>query len=529
MFFPAIQSYVETHFRYKFGISLLSRKEPEIFFDAPFRIEPGLPLVAMLFIKDADQYPIELQKITAAIGFNNHRIFLKEIEPDITQVNRRYYSQLFRFPLPDDYHGEARLNFKLECKIRGRDTIILNDNLPFGSHSDYPILVSKTSLPTLPGYIQGETHCHSNFTDDEVEFGMPPEVIPEMAKALGLSFAMLTDHSYDLDPRNPFSQSPNAFKTLRSTVLAQTAKDFVLIPGEEVSAKNHKNKSVHLCVINHPDFIEGYGDCGRNPTQSVCKHSIEDIQKQTEKDENTLVFAAHPGYQPSRIESFLLNRGKWHPDDYSTGPEVLQIWNGCRDKTFEKGLSDWTTLLLGGHKRFVIAGNDAHGDFNRTRKIGIPFLSIHENAEHSFGRVRTAIPVETLSSHAILQAIRQGRAIMTSGPLLRQTIHQNGTEYQTGDRLSANEVTVTLEGVTTEEFGSFKSVRLIHGTIGDKETIIPINGSHKEEQKTWTHSLAITQNGYLRAELTTQKNQQLFFAYTNPIWINPSPVTNENP
>ena len=57
----------------------------------------------------------------------------------------------------------------------------------------------------------------------------------------------------------------------------------------------------------------------------------------------------------------------------------LQILNGDLDESFYIGIKQWINYLLNGYKKFIFAGNDAHGNFNKYRQINIPMFSIKES------------------------------------------------------------------------------------------------------------------------------------------------------
>ncbi len=513
-------TYVETHYRFKAGFTFLSRKAPEILFDAPFRIDPGQPITAILIIKDADKFPIELINITAAITLSpKHRIFIKEIKPDEQFISTNLFYQTMAFPLPDDFSGMVRLTFKLDLKINNKKTFVLNDNIPFASHSDYAVYASSDPLPALPGYIYGETHFHSHLTNDQVEYGIPLKAVPALAQSMGLKFAFATDHSYDLDTRNPFNKSKETFAELNETA-ALSNHDFILVPGEEVSVKNRRGKTVHICVINNPHFIEGYGDCGRSMFQTTCSHSIENIVKETGSPE-TLVFAAHPGYKEGLFERLLLNRGRWDINDYDDGLHITQFWNGNMDKSFFRGKRDWVSLLLAGKRIFAIGGNDAHGDFNRTRKIGIPFITIKEDKTQRFGTVRTAVKTDSLTSTGIIAAIKAGRVIMTNGPFACLKVLYNDTIYETGDTLQVGQFKVLISALSTLEFGQLSFITLIKGTINNKENKIFTTRATDKEKYCYSADLpiAIDKPSYLRLEVTSKAGNNIFYAFSNPIFF----------
>jgi hypothetical protein len=326
--------YVEIHHRLLKLPSMLFRKSPEIIFDAPWRSECGKNLPAFHLIKDANLFPITLLKITAAIGLLDvHRIFFLEFEPEQKEISTLFYHQVFNIPLPDNYGGRVTLNFKLDYIQAGKEKFVLNDNIPTLPHSPCMVNIAKSPLPLPLGWIAGDAHFHSNFTCDEVEYGAPISVISSMAKSIGLSFAFLLDHSYDLDTRSPYFREEASFGTQKGDVLKNSDDTFIVFHGEEVSAINKKGKSVHAGLVNSIDFEKGYRDSGRTISRSGDATIYELNKKQLPKD--ALLFAAHPGHRPSFLESTLLNRGCWANDDIADN-SVMHFLYGAFNKEFFK-------------------------------------------------------------------------------------------------------------------------------------------------------------------------------------------------
>jgi hypothetical protein len=504
-------AYIETHHRLFRLPSLLYRRAPEILFDAPWRLDPGRNLPAFLFIKDSDLFPIELKKITTAIGLLDiHRIFFLEFQPDIKYVNSRFYYQTFEIPLPEGYSGKVALNFKLDYISGNKDRFVLNDNIPTLPHSPCMVTVSKEKLPIPENWIAGDTHFHSNYTCDEVEYGAPIKVIPLIAKAIGLSFTFLLDHSYDLDDRNPFADSGSFVKQSDDS---KTASDesFTILSGEELSAINRRGKTVHAGYVNSAVFKQGYRDSGR--TMGTKGDSlITDL----EHDKNSILFAAHPGFKPSLLEKLLLNRGEWSNADIDD-VTILQIMNGPIDKEFFRSRKLWIDALLRGKKVFVIAGNDAHGDFSKTRKITLPFLSVKENNSHVYGKNRTYIPINT----SIIDSIKNGLAVISNGAFIELTVLQGAISISTGSGFKGTAVS-NIDVITSEEFGHFTSVRLYQGNIGDRneKIISEWKPDNKQLQLNLSFPIQPTTNGYIRAEAyTLPPSGILTFAATNPIWM----------
>ncbi len=59
--------YIELHYRWLPGASRYYRREPEILADLPSRIAPGQKPPLLLLVKDAQRFPIRLERVEVAL------------------------------------------------------------------------------------------------------------------------------------------------------------------------------------------------------------------------------------------------------------------------------------------------------------------------------------------------------------------------------------------------------------------------------------------------------------------------------
>jgi hypothetical protein len=85
--------YVEIHYRAGFLPSRYYSREPEILADAPWRIEPGLPIPVFLIVKDAHRYPIFLLKVLVVIEYDRGTRSTLEIPLNMS-IAERWWHQL---------------------------------------------------------------------------------------------------------------------------------------------------------------------------------------------------------------------------------------------------------------------------------------------------------------------------------------------------------------------------------------------------------------------------------------------------
>jgi len=545
---PLVWLYAEIHYRFKFIPSRLYYRRPEIIAEAPHRIDPSQPLPILILVKDADRFPIELQAVTVEISreeqikdvflhafcpspFALHFSFLKSAE----MIASPFWWRIFSIGIPENWRGQiARVNIEIIYRCGGREFRCDNDNHTGTSHAPLRVYFAGEPLPSLPHFQHGALHCHTDATSDQVEFGAPVEAMVELAQAQGLNFFAATDHSYDLDdlPDNYLKNDSalrkwNALQARIKTCNEQNS-DFVIIPGEEVSAGNSRRRNVHFLIFNHPNFIPGSGDSAERWFHTEPELSIKEILDQI--NEEALAFAAHPEVPTPLLEWLLLRRGKWEwPDYLHQRLNGMQIWNGSLEG-MEEGVARWRDLLLAGKKLFIIAGDDAHGNFNRFRQVGLPHLKMREHHWHLFGRTRTAALIEDqLTSSSLISALRNGRACITTGPMLNlQIICVNGRHARLGETITQPVKSFFAQAISSTEFGKLEKVIIWLGDLQTRREQVLFEISNFVDPFSFSQTLPLdlpVGKYYLRGEAHSAGSEFLperalpCRALTNPIWI----------
>ena len=548
-------SYPEIHFVLAKGLSLISRRYPEIVFDAPWRARKGELIPITCIINDANKYPVELLDIKAQIfgeGLEMEcslfdRTFGEAISstylsqkpknlktPCRIHIKDSYWYAMDYIQLPEDVVGPIAIHPQIEFILRGKRRVASTDNLPGLSHSPLRIYISEEPLPTFDGWYYGDAHWHSDKTKDQVEFAAPIEVAASFGKAIGLHWFAVTDHSYDLDSPvdDYFDIDPDLIKWKKLCGEIELANsqfdDFVVLRGEEVSCGNSKGQNVHLLVYGVPEFIPGRGDSAKTGFDFKFKPDLS-LQEVLEivRNYNGVAYAAHPNADNSFLGRLILNRGTWLDSDcIMDGCYGLQFWNGCSGQRFKDGYKRWLKLLLDGQKRYIIAGSDAHGDFNRTRKMKFPWVKLVESMDSSFGKPRTCLYCgSTLNENNILEAMRCGRAVITDGPLAIFDIkNEQGQVANIGESLSGKEFEITLRIKSIEEFGRISKVTLYRGDLSQKMESIEFEIDLRDIKDHYSHlskhSIKSNSDCYLRLEATSQRDEYVYRCITNPIWIN---------
>ena len=532
--FPLL--YAETHYRFKYFFSFLKKSEPEILADIPHRLEPGAALPILIVVKDANLYPVELNGVRLEISYQGRLLFaVDNCIPPARSIKEPLWWKIVPLPLPDstkNVFGFIDVDVFFDYSVAGKHRSCKNDNYRTSSKKSLRIYRSQDPLPSISGWFQGDTHTHSSYTDDQVEFGAPLEASARMCKAMGLSFFCVTDHSYDLDDKidDYLTNDPGIpkWKSLQEEVdnINSRVRDFVIIRGEEVSCFNRAQRNIHLLLWGTRKFFAGSGDSAEKWFRTTAEHSIVDVL--SKKDDYVVAYAGHPTEPAPFFQRLFIKRGEWTLDDMNAdGLAGIQILNGEAGKSFSSGLACWTKLLLSGKRIFIAAGNDAHGNFNRFKQIGIPFFTIREEDFQLFGAMRTAVQSESLDEASLLTSLRCGHSVVTNGPLLIfEILNERGDATKIGGATSGVRLQLHVEGITSREYGSFELVRIILGRVGSENEIVfgerHITGLYSIDLNIRLDINTLRNTSYVRLEGCTKNASGRVrngFCYTNPIWI----------
>jgi hypothetical protein len=398
----------------------------------------------------------------------------------------------------------------------------INDNYRGSFPHMFKVYICDRAELLPHGWYAGDVHYHSYYTRDQIEFGAPIEMTKKIAHAMGLRWFFVTDHSYDLDDKvDSFTENDHMlpkWELLKNECESLSDERVRICFGEEVSIGNHKKENVHLLSVNNHDFLKGKGDSFevifKNEPDELIKSLVScqnkkrnDVEKQKIKPQDqrhrSLLIAAHPFHKASFIERLFLNRGDWHLTDYIDGNIVyLQIING--DDIIEnlKLVNRYFKLLLTGKKFYILAGNDAHGNFQYNKHVSLPFVKLGCLRKQIFGNYFTAF---YHNENDPIKGIQEKKVIVSNGPFLNFNASVSKSE-------SLNDFTCSLnyEYEIKPEFGKLKNIELIIGDIYMKKITRIYNP--KNDMK-----FNIKQDSFISMLLLTDKD---YIALCNPIWIN---------
>lgn len=508
--------YAETHYRIPGIPSRLFKREPEILIDVPHRVQEGRAVPVLLIIKDSDRFPVLLEKLH--IFIDGREFVFNENQ----KIQQKFWHKIYYIQPGNNLSGEISVNAKIELVINQRHCLVHNDNFHTAGHKPFQVALDDQPLPGSEFCSWADMHCHSCYTNDQMEFGPPLTGIKAMSDAIGLRAAAVTDHSYDLDdlPDNYLINDPQTAKwyaLLQEVERLNRAPGPVLIPGEELSVGNCKERNVHLLILNDPDFYHGTGDSGekwlKTKPQTFIPYLLAHLSPQA------AAFAAHPKALPPWPQRWLLGRDQWHDQDCAQpGLHGLQIWNGEGAAGFEQGLASWIRQLLDGRSLTIIGGNDSHGDFNRVRHIKIPFWSILESTHHVFGCVRTGLLTRTATTtNQFVQALRKGHCIISNGPFAQLVIAGKSS----GETVQEKNPPLLLRASSTPNFGFLQHMDIYIGDQQKKQEVkrtiaAPPACLHFERN---INDLSLPQQGYVRLQVFTEKDGRSYQCLTNPVYL----------
>ena len=408
--------YAETHYP-RIWPSRIALRQPEIVADVPWWAEPERPVPVLILVKDAHWFPVHFDGLRIAV--QNRQGTVRNLKLTVQQhVEEPYWFRVVLLPVlaAGDYLVDVRIRYT----CAGRRHEVRADNHRLTSHAPFNLRVGHEPWPRPEGWASGDAHVHTWFTQDQAEFGPPVSVVSTVAEAMGMGFAALTDHSYDLDDAEGdyLVNDPGLprWQAFQREARGLSSDRVCLIPGEEISCGNSEARNVHLLALNTSEYIPGRGDSAEEIAPLPPDLPIPEVIRRV-REQGGLAVAAHPGVRPVQAEQILFRRGAWEwPDVSAESLGGLQIWNGDRDRVFDRGLMLWKKLLLEGRQIPALAGNDSHGSFGRFRQVRIPWLAMTDDRRHLFGRARTVVEAPSLDRATVMKSLAEGRSYLSDGP-----------------------------------------------------------------------------------------------------------------
>jgi hypothetical protein len=534
---PFLFLYPEIHFRFfRFFPSLLYRRQPEILFDLPRRLDPGENLPILLICNDIDRFPCQLIDIKIVITDTNKNTNEYTFQPtDIATVTHPFTTRtaVYLVSIPLNGRTGTTLYIQAEARVQlfeNKIITIINDNLPTSSKVPFVCTVSGYPLPGADRCRYGDMHLHSIFSQSHVEFGPPLDIIDIFSKAYGLDFIVVTDHSYDLSCRMDNYLEPDKqfrrWNTLKKQVTENKDIKTTVLLGEEVSCCNSRGKVVHLGAIDIKDFVPGSLDGARKNSNKDSQLTINQTIKEIHRQDG-IAFAAHPGSIFGILQRIFLHRGRWEARDIGDELDGFQSLNGEYDRGWKRAKKLWIDKLQQRFHLPLFAGNDAHGDFNRYRSLSVPFLSISDTYTRYFAQSRTGVYGKISRSSDLIAGLKNGKTFVTTGPYcgLFMPGQENTSLISNNNNNLSDFSTLTVQVISTKEFGEINNVTVYGYTYGSgtRERVVFKNISentlYKSEYQVDISN--VTGEGYIRVECRCRDRQtgRTTAAYTSPCYF----------
>jgi len=471
--------------------------------DAPWRVELGAA-IPVLAIADP-MFKHEITKLEVVDSNTGAVLDEMEFSPSVpVGEDKGPFFYLFEIDA-DDYVSEGgivTLELKFHIDHSGSNVYSLG---PLDVH------ISSFNLPSVDNWFMGDTHFHTIYSYNFVEFGAPFLESKKMAQAIGLDWFTPVDHSLSFD--NYFPGSSEYYGGLTWDYYVSEANtlsddDFAILPSEEVSVNHNYYPYNHLLAHGISEYIIG-GEALSPPFYTAGYTPAEAIE--VIHDQGGSSYAAHPYH-------FDGLRIKWSDSDLKLSFTGLQLWNYASDKKhpvqFEKTYDKWLELLSEGRQTYVVAGTDAHADFNE-----------------DMGKARTYVhcPGQShVSQECVKDALNKGRATLTNGPFLSFKI--NGALLgETISMLAGSNPALDIEWRSTPEFGEVERIEIWKNGVN----VYNLTGDTVKDRESayWTDPEPLTGETYYRLEAYTDKpcekyrtknDANYYSAYTNPIWVRPT-------
>ena len=431
-------------------------------------------------------------------------------------------------------------------------------------------------------WFYGDTHFHTEYTNDPKEFGGQLTAVRDAANAMGLDFITTTDHASDLADVGwqgwfgCWDLCQASWDDLKKRINElNDGNGLLFIWGEEITCQavdgDGAKGGIHLLVYNNDSFISGKINAANIP-----EFSLENRLK--ELDSTALAYAAHP---MDSLDIVVLHQiAEWSTQNYNTALadplfKGLEIWNTRKTKRYclieeipenlcpklnldfyvnpfdEDGqwpidVANWDEKLVAGiekwdellrvdldplRKIFISGGSDAHGDLNYTIGGVGPLIALNDNA---MGKVKTLVYASGGKNREnILNGLRNGRSVVTDGPVVifgidrdqNGRLEGNGSDVIIGDHIvlpQGDATTFFIQWISTDEFGDIDEIVIFRGDTHQTQPVERYQLNGKEGSLTWSQNATMAPGTYyyrVEARVKDEHGNIAYRCYTNPIWV----------
>ncbi len=321
-------------------------------------------------------------------------------------------------------------------------------------------------------WYKGDTHLHTINSDGVLTKGQ----LVDYCKRKGLDFMIITDHNFNSVKESYFD------------------KDMLVIQGQEVTgALGHVNVWGKKVPIEPPYTLD------------------------TEEDYERILSASRAAGATISVNHPFDTNWPFKNDFDKFDFDCVEVWNTVQHSDNMKNRDWWVAELLKGNRIGAIGGSDFHRNYFKLGLLAMPTTVVH---------------AEKKTEEAILQAMREGRSVITNSP-------DSTMIYMTCGRAGIGD-TVKLDGaqkieVTVTDLKAGNTV-----TIYNNEKPI-FTYTAKTGAKTFMCCADIEEKGFVRVEVTYKlfspvkklykfveskfldsdsgEVPEFIRAFTNPIWV----------
>ncbi len=441
---------------------------PSFWADAPWRLEPHEDEIPFTFIvRDAAKNKADLEQIAVYEAPDDGQPWEEKdwrLVHTFTEGLGRVDSQFWTYrpaaavplgpppTLPLDSFETAARGRRLLLKVVCRGTQLRLGFFPqvFELSRPLSIFLAEEALPLRDSrqWYYGDTHYHSDYTNDVKEFGNPVSDTRAAAERIGLDWLIITDHSVDLADENPYWETKltdHRWDDLGLEVQNNSDDRFRLLRGEEVTVIGMPGKgddTLHMLVFGHElrklipgafakeSLLSNVANRLLGFARELYEHLFGPIyaleavltgvgatgqvepalKDRSVQAQGALAFAAHPATMAQAPG------GVWEFQDLMLPIHGMEAWNGRltrhtakEESPFDqwqegeswdkgaskKGIEAWDQILrqkvgLQDPRFTLLGGSDAHGSFNYSEGWWVDWDGFRAD-DNCLGKVRTLI------------------------------------------------------------------------------------------------------------------------------------------
>lgn len=333
-------------------------------------------------------------------------------------------------------------------------------------------------------WYKGNTHSHTTLSGHA---DTHPDTVALWYLERNYNFLILSEHNLFIDPDHVHLPE-------------NRRKDFILIPGEEVS--DHYEIHTTGMNVDHGVFTtrpikleevpEGRFD---NMKSHLIQKHVDTIRKT-----NGVPILNHPNWRSGASAAQIEQAENLHMIELYNGHPDVHNWGNSKHASMEV---KWDSLLTAGKKIYGVSSDDAH------------FFKKWEEDESNPGRGWVMVQSDELTADAITHAMENGDFYASSGVMLKEVVKDKSNysiEIDVDSSLDEIKSPLLVGHKTSKEAEGF-SIEFI---ADDGKVIEKVNGTSAK--------INIPQGvQYVRAKITYSRalasESERFYAWTQPVFL----------